>query len=1257
MSYREKNRKPLFPRNRTTLLKGKSSKKQKDTSKSKSPGDKEGSKERKLDAIRHSLKNILPHRSRISRKPLCSINSDHYLTDESSSPMPRCLDFKASKSIVPQQTKNLSLRKRFEAREYGLKRKSHSKERRKRQADSSSEGSSTYSKLTSGSKPMKHSRTAQTVQTIQTFETQENQETYSPPRMVPKHMNAFKKKKSEGRKTFKSKVKKSKKSSNKGNQSTGKSSKKFKEFKAFSARRGSVDELRTSRPSTKGYRTKNIHEFKERKTAGLHPIFSTSGASFSTNKKNYFVPSRLTKSKFKASSNKLSSSAFFARSSLVRMSGHKSPSLNRTAHLPSLRQRHIEKEKGGKAHTGHSKRDKLGIQAKERERAEPTRKKSTEHKVEKAIPEQKALDSIMKKSNIYKKIMTSRSRLYKMTRQPRPVPMAVSFEDSKSIKSDQSDEKEQEPVKIVTKIRQSPEARLSPVIKRPLEKPPQHKYKMSDPGEPLQPTESYVASKFKLFAEESENRWKNFIGALQEMEGKTGQREFANKIHKYKQKALECLKAVHDVAHPDDVAKGEENSQPFEVNTHDNYGKTDHKTNNSEEEIEIIKVSVISPNSKKVPNDRNESEAGFMSGSFTKPLPQKQVSNMGKSYKRYITEVWPENAANSFTSGKQSKKSGQTSPSNRLWAAIGKHSLSLVDLQNSSKIHNSIDQRSKISNLSSQRKLVHKSNHTSNPTPNNCSQISLSSAHSQRSRPLQHSTPQETSIKPILSTLPHPSTLLPENKLSLSPAEKKYSGHSLSDSVGSNKPIKPCKVLETFEVNKKEKELLTSPTNLQENLFKKAEKSVEPVEIEGGHNRSSKSSSELIDIREYNNHISVNIDKPQVDLKNGFEVDINQSPSDKNNKDDSLNSIPKKKKSEDSQNNDHLSIQENPYPDTTQEEVSVSPSGPDLLPSNSIPQPFPSSDPLPTTSSPSQEEEAPSFHLSTPEDKADIITSFILENLIIESISEDHCLPKFVQTLGSVVRGLEESQVTFYLESLFSRLQKDPKEMAAILERLNTPIGQSDLQRLLTASSLLSEDDQEDLSGFNYEPILDIRIYVGLEEELRDTLYQSMQMDAVDMEKEHIFHKVLFDSLNENLDHRRLYGIMGKPPNFFLKYKEEPKITHDGMLELLNKSKNTVMEWSKTNAGFYLHKQPHLASPLCSDEADLLKEKIMNSLVDDYSQMVDIKWKGMTDEYLECLLVISEAVFEAILDNLVGDLLAIHKKKSPPTLAISAPSE
>jgi len=302
------------------------------------------------------------------------------------------------------------------------------------------------------------------------------------------------------------------------------------------------------------------------------------------------------------------------------------------------------------------------------------------------------------------------------------------------------------------------------------------------------------------------------------------------------------------------------------------------------------------------------------------------------------------------------------------------------------------------------------------------------------------------------------------------------------------------------------------------------------------------------------------------------------------------------------------------------------------------------------------ETEEPMF--ATTSEKADIITSFILEHLIIEAINENFCLNKFIQILGPHMKHLDYQALSKYIDNLFAQLQPSKphgtvtepsyaishstlynvadnagfspdschsrpsagrsilggedsgslnqtntltfKSLGQIQTRLNTPIGHTDLHRLLLASPLLPEADADVLAPFEYEPVLDIKMYISLEETLREGQYKVRGLDGFEMEKEHIVHKLIFDSLNECLDYKRRGGVGGGAIKFGSKYRDQRYFQECEVMDVLLKAREEVLGWSKVKAGALMEKEPQFGYYSDTDGLEIVREKSMASLIHEY---------------------------------------------------------
>lgn len=236
--------------------------------------------------------------------------------------------------------------------------------------------------------------------------------------------------------------------------------------------------------------------------------------------------------------------------------------------------------------------------------------------------------------------------------------------------------------------------------------------------------------------------------------------------------------------------------------------------------------------------------------------------------------------------------------------------------------------------------------------------------------------------------------------------------------------------------------------------------------------------------------------------------------------------------------------------------------------------------------------------LTTPGEKSDIITSFILENLIIEALSEDFCLPKFISILGPFHRAQEEASLSAYLDALFGLIKNNHLE--EVVRRLNKPIGHTDIQRLMLASPVIPESDQESIGSFSYEPILDLKLYISLEESFRETVYREKSLNGFDMEKEHILHKMVFDSINENMDYRRKGGVVGLTPRFFSNCQEDKSLTEEVCSQLLEQAREEVLAWGRYKNGTIMEKEPVFSYYGDTEGLEAVKEKAMTGLIKEY---------------------------------------------------------
>jgi len=208
-------------------------------------------------------------------------------------------------------------------------------------------------------------------------------------------------------------------------------------------------------------------------------------------------------------------------------------------------------------------------------------------------------------------------------------------------------------------------------------------------------------------------------------------------------------------------------------------------------------------------------------------------------------------------------------------------------------------------------------------------------------------------------------------------------------------------------------------------------------------------------------------------------------------------------------------------------------------------------------------------------------------------------------------------EISKYLSQIFMMINESPDEQMDIYMRLNTPVVHSDLQRLLLSSPRLTSEDLESVPGMPYESVLNIHLYIKLEEELRDTEYQVRGLTPSDIEREHIFHKLLFDSLNENLDYSRVGGMKGLSPAFFSSFRTPRKITGEECGRILEDCKRQVLDWNGERNGM-------LAGEDSNMELESIKEEILLRHLRSYVEQMEDKWSEYSDEMVEVVLGIAE---------------------------------
>ena len=212
--------------------------------------------------------------------------------------------------------------------------------------------------------------------------------------------------------------------------------------------------------------------------------------------------------------------------------------------------------------------------------------------------------------------------------------------------------------------------------------------------------------------------------------------------------------------------------------------------------------------------------------------------------------------------------------------------------------------------------------------------------------------------------------------------------------------------------------------------------------------------------------------------------------------------------------------------------------------------------------------------------------------------------PSALNTRPTRPKLTDQELITNYLKCLFTAIEEQPEVQAGIHRRLNTPIGPTNLQKVkLFAPPFLTQRDAE-VEIFEYSPVLDIGLYIQMEEILKQSVYLEEGLDEVQIERRHILHKMIYDSLNEVLDHRRVYGLEGKPLSCLSWFSEAPEIVEKEVFGILEKGQKQVLEYSQFRAGLLKENEPGLADVVANEVAlqgvdliEVLREEVVVNIV------------------------------------------------------------
>lgn len=231
------------------------------------------------------------------------------------------------------------------------------------------------------------------------------------------------------------------------------------------------------------------------------------------------------------------------------------------------------------------------------------------------------------------------------------------------------------------------------------------------------------------------------------------------------------------------------------------------------------------------------------------------------------------------------------------------------------------------------------------------------------------------------------------------------------------------------------------------------------------------------------------------------------------------------------------------------------------------------------------------------------ITDSLLEALIIETLI-DPGMKKILSrkpTEKKIPKEVDMQKVVHYTNFFITKVLKSTEVKREILDNLNSSIGPNNLQKVRLNSPPFMPTEESKVEVFAYKPILDISLYIEIEELLKETLYKEKKLSREEIEYMHILHKLVYDSLNEMLDFKRFHGIKGTPFKFKTNYKEPEQLGSLGQVEeILEESKVKIFEMCSYRAGVLREKEPGLANLANGKGIEILREELCKKILSDF---------------------------------------------------------
>jgi len=284
---------------------------------------------------------------------------------------------------------------------------------------------------------------------------------------------------------------------------------------------------------------------------------------------------------------------------------------------------------------------------------------------------------------------------------------------------------------------------------------------------------------------------------------------------------------------------------------------------------------------------------------------------------------------------------------------------------------------------------------------------------------------------------------------------------------------------------------------------------------------------------------------------------------------------------------------------------------------------------------------------------ADTVTSIIIDLLLNECVVDEKIANLLLPGPPPTIYN-DRLQIIEYLELLFSAINIDARQQKYIFQQLNAPFTPSLATRLQYCSAVqkIPYGSSSRIALHNALPILNLELYVKLEESLGETLYADLSMDENQIDLMNIFHKMIFDAMNSSLSRLRIPESCRWPLSLFGSLpglqngvsSRTPRVAPSRCASLLEEARKEVLYSSSERLGTLSDKEPELMAK-DGEALEHVRENGMLRMLQDFGLEMQKEWsQSREDEVLEILLLVSEHVWDMLVAEVCRDITKVQKE-------------